>query len=57
MSDFTSALNFSGQSVPLPANPALRLSTAGSGLLAAQYKVDYNPAPSIPAVNEAFPPR
>ncbi len=56
MSDFTSALNFSGQSV-VARQPALRLSTAGSGLLAAQYKVDYNPAPSIPTVNEAFPPR
>ena len=65
MSDFTSALNSSGQSVPWPANPALRLSTAGSGLLAAQCKVDYNrpqypggkrgvPAPLTPRFGQSY---
>jgi hypothetical protein len=53
--EFTSALSFSCHSIPWPATPSLRLSTADSGLLAAQNEVDYDQVPSIPEVNEAFP--
>ena len=53
--DFTPALNFTGQAALWPAIPAIQLAAAGSDLLTTQYEVDFNPAPAIPVVNEAFP--
>ncbi len=54
--DFTSALNFTGQPALWPANPAIQLRAADADVLTAQYEVDFNPAPTIPVVNEPFPP-
>jgi hypothetical protein len=54
--DFTAALSFSGRLAPWPANPALQLGTTDSDLLNAQDEVDFNPAPTIPVVNQPFPP-
>ena len=47
---------FSGRPSPWPANPAIQLGTADSDLLTAQYEVDFNPAPTVPVVNQPFPP-
>jgi hypothetical protein len=54
--DFVSALNFRGEPAAWLGSLALRLSTADAELSAAQFEVDFNPAPSIPVVNEPFPP-
>ncbi len=55
--DFVPALNFNGHPAVWPDKAALRLGTTDAELLTAQNEVDFNPAPVIPAVNEAFPPR
>ena len=54
--DFTSALRFGGPAARYPRScPGVGLASAEAGLLTAQGEVFSNPAPVIPAVNEALP--
>jgi phospholipase C len=54
--DFTSALRFGGPAARYPrSGPGVGLASAEAGLLTAQGEVFSNPAPVIPAVNEALP--